>query len=175
MDFETGNIYNFGISLGAKVILNLYKSDSTGKVIQQSTYPLEGLRLVHDFVLAGPYLIFFVPPIRVKLLPTALGLSSLSDAMQWKPEVGTEILIFDRETLSLVSKGKTDPWFQWHYSNGYVNDNNNIIIEFVRYEDFATNHNLKEIGIRQLKTPAKGTLWEVEINPKTSQVIRQEQ
>ncbi len=175
IDYETGTIYNFGISLGAKVLLNLYKSDVTGKIIKQSTYPLKGLRLVHDFVLAGPYLIFFIPPVRIKILPTALGLSSLSDAMQWKPELGTEILIFNRETLSLVSQGKTDPWFQWHYSNGYVNKNDNIIIEFVRYEDFATNKNLKEVATGETKTPAKGTLWEVEINPKTSQVIRQEQ
>ncbi|MGK7940454.1 MAG: carotenoid oxygenase family protein [Crocosphaera sp.] len=175
IDIETGTIYNFGINLGAKVLLSLYKSDVRGKVIQQSTYPLEGLRLVHDFVLAGPYLIFFVPPIRIKLLPTALGFSSLSDAMEWKPELGTEILIFDRETLSLISKGKTDPWFQWHYSNGYVSNNKNIVVEFIRYEDFSTNQNLKEIATGKLKTPAKGTLWEVEINPQTSQVIRQEQ
>ncbi len=175
IDSQTGDIYNFGISLGAKVILHLYKSDATGKVIQKSAYPLEGLRIVHDFVLAGAYLVFFVPPIRVKLLPTALGFSSLSDAMEWKPKVGTEILIFDRESLSLVSRGKAAPWFQWHYSNGYVNEQNNIIVEFVRYTDFSTNQNLKEVATGKIQTPAKGTLWEVEIDPKIATVIREEQ
>ncbi|MEA5510075.1 carotenoid oxygenase family protein [Crocosphaera sp. UHCC 0190] len=175
IEAKTGNIYNFGISLGAKVILNLYKSDKTGKVNKKSTYPLDGLRIVHDFVLAGSYLVFFVPPIRVKLLPTALGFSSLSDAMEWKPELGTEILIFDRETLSLVSRSETDPWFQWHHTNGYVNDQGNIIVEFVRYPDFKTNQNLKEVATGKIQTPAKGTLWEIEINPSNSQVINQQQ
>ncbi|EAZ94254.1 carotenoid oxygenase family protein [Crocosphaera chwakensis] len=175
IDPETGIIYNFGISLGAKVTLNLYKSDRTGKVVQKSDYSLEGLRLIHDFVLAGSYIIFFVPPVRVKLLPAALGFSSLSDAMEWKPELGTEILIFDRDSLSFVTKGKAAPWFQWHYSNGYVDEQGNIIVEFVRYPDFSTNQNLKEIPTGKIKTPAKGTLWEVEIDPKTAKVIRQEQ
>ncbi|MDJ0660388.1 MAG: carotenoid oxygenase family protein [Crocosphaera sp.] len=175
IDPKTGNIYNFGISLGAKVTLHLYTSDATGKVIQKSDYSLEGLRLVHDFALAGSYIVFFVPPIRVKLLPTALGLSSLSEAMEWKPKLGTDILIFDRDSLSLVSKGKANPWFQWHYSNGYVNQAGNIIIEYVRYTDFATNQNLKEVATGNIKTPAKGTLWEVEIDPKTAKVIREEQ
>ncbi|MDJ0600227.1 MAG: carotenoid oxygenase family protein [Crocosphaera sp.] len=175
IDPKTGNIYNFGISLGAKVTLHLYKSNSTGKVIQKSDYPLEGLRLVHDFVLAGSYLIFFVPPIRIKILPTALGLCSLTDAMEWKPELGTDILIFDRDSLSFVSRAKADAWFQWHYSNGYVNQQGNIIIEFVRYADFATNQNLKEVATGNIKTPAKGTLWEIEIDPKTAKVIREEQ
>ncbi|MGK7953754.1 MAG: carotenoid oxygenase family protein [Crocosphaera sp.] len=175
IDHKTGNIYNFGISLGAKITLNLYQSDSTGKVIKKSDYTLEGLRLIHDFVLAGAYIIFFVPPVCIKLLPTALGLSSFSDAMEWKPELGTEILIFDRDSLSFVSKGKAAPWFQWHYSNGCVNQEGNILVEFVRYSDFATNQNLKELATGNITTPAKGTLWEVEIDPKKATVIRQEQ
>ena len=175
IDHKTANIYNFGVSLGAKVTLHLYQSDTTGKVIKKSDYPLDGLRIVHDFVLAGSYIIFFVPPIRVKLLPAALGLASLSEAMEWKPELGTEILIFDRDSLSFISKAKADPWFQWHYSNGCVNQEGNILVEFVRYPDFSTNQNLKEVATGKTKTPVKGTLWEVEIEPKTATVIRQEQ
>ncbi len=63
--------------------------------------------------------------------------------MEWKPELGTEILVFDRDTLSLVSNGETEPWYQWHFSNGYVDEDGAIAIEFVRYEDFQTNQYLK--------------------------------
>lgn len=175
IDCQTGNIYNFGVSIGRQVKLHLYQSNATGKVIKKSAYPLEGLPLIHDFVLAGSYLIFFVAPVRVNLLPVLLGFSSFSDAMEWKPELGTEILIFDRDTLSLVSRGEADAWFQWHYTNGYVNEQGNIIVELVRYPDFKTNQNLKEVATGNIKTPAKGTLWEVEINPQNGQLLEQRQ
>lgn len=172
---KTGNIYNFGVSIGPNIKLNLYESNTTGKVTKKSSHSLDGLPLIHDFVLAGSYLVFCVSPVRVNLLPVMLGFSSYSDAMEWKPELGTEILIFDRDTLSLISRDKTEPWFQWHYVNGYVNEQGNIIIEFVRHPDFKTNQNLKEIATGNIKTPVKGTLWEAEINPRNGQLISQQQ
>jgi carotenoid cleavage dioxygenase-like enzyme len=42
-----------------------------------------------------------VAPVRINLLPVILGQKSFSDAMEWKPQLGTEILIFDKEDLFL--------------------------------------------------------------------------
>ncbi len=169
-DPQTGEIFNFGISIGIHAKLNLFKSDRTGKIIQKSSFPIDGIPLVHDFVMAGQYLIFFIPPVRINLLPTVIGLSSFSDAMEWKPELGTQILIFDRETLSLVSRGETEPWYQWHFSNGYVNDRNSVSVDFIHYRDFQTNQRLKEVATGQTQTPAKSTLWQVNLDPKTGKV-----
>src|SRR4028118_2300037 len=55
----TGNIFNFGITPGVITKLNLYKSDPTGKILQKATVGLDGIPMLHDFVLAGKYLIFF--------------------------------------------------------------------------------------------------------------------
>jgi len=170
-DPETGEIFNFGISLGLNSSLNLYKSDSTGKIIQKGTIPLKGIPLVHDFVLAGSYLVFFVPPVRVNLLPAALGVSSFGEAMEWRPQLGTQILIVDRETLSLVARSEADPWFQWHFANGYVNQQGSIVVEFIRYPDFGTNQRLQEIAMGEIHTVTNETLWQVEINPQTGMII----
>ncbi|HAC64124.1 MAG TPA: hypothetical protein DCF68_11445, partial [Cyanothece sp. UBA12306] len=78
VDPKTGHIYNFGVTAGVQTNLKLYQSDATGKIIKKSSFSLKGLPLIHDFVLAGKYLVFFVSPVRVKLLPTALGLASFS-------------------------------------------------------------------------------------------------
>ena len=91
----TGNIFNFGITHGASTKLNLYKSDPTGKIVQQATVALDGPPMLHDFVFAGKYLIFFVPPVRLKVLPVLAGISSFSDSLEWKPELGTQILVVD--------------------------------------------------------------------------------
>jgi len=43
---------------------------------------------------------FFIPPVRMNPLLVLSGLSSFSDALEWKPSKGTQFLVVDRETLS---------------------------------------------------------------------------
>jgi all-trans-8'-apo-beta-carotenal 15,15'-oxygenase len=173
VDFSTGEIFNFGVTIGAKISLNLYKSNSTGQIIQRNTFGLDRLSLVHDFVLAGKYIIFFIPPIKADLLSILLGFKTFSDAMQWQPDLGTKILIFDRDSLTLVSESVTDSWFQWHFANGFVNDQGDIEIVFVRYEDFKTNQFLKEVATGKTETLAVGKLASITINPQSAKVINQ--
>ena len=175
VDPVTGNIFNYGIGAGANATLYLYRCDRTGKLEQQNSHSLSGLPLIHDFCFAGEYLVFLVSPVRVNLAPIVLGQKSYSDAMEWKPSLGTEILIFDRDDLSLVSSGKTDPWFQWHFANGYVNEDGKIVTEFTRYEDFDTNEYLKEVAFGYTRTHAPGTLWSLTIDSQTAKVIGNEQ
>lgn len=172
VDPKTGEIFNFGVTVGLNAKLKVYKSNPIGKIIQQSSVLLQGLPLVHDFVLAGPYLVFFVPPVRVNLLPAGLGLSSYSDALTWQPAQPTQVIVLDRETLAVVSRGETEPWFQWHFSNGYLDTDGSIVIDFVRYRDFQTNEYLKEVATGQTNTPAKGTLWQARLNPQTGKVTQ---
>ncbi|MEG3930123.1 carotenoid oxygenase family protein [Microcoleus sp. T3_B1] len=166
----TGNIFNFGTTPGASTKLNLYKSDPTGKIVQQATVALDGIPLIHDFVLAGKYLIFFVPPVRVKFLPVLAGISSFGDSFEWKPELGTQILVIDSETLSLVSRGETEPWYQWHFANGFVKEDGSVAVDFVRFADFQTNQRLKEVPTGETSTDAEGTLCRVHLNPLTAKV-----
>jgi len=175
IDGVTGEIFNCGVSPGASTTLNLYRCDSTGKLQQHNSHSLSGLPLIHDFCLAGQYLVFLVSPVRVDLASVFFGQKSYSDAMKWKPELGTEILIFERDNLSLVSRNQTDPWFQWHFANGYVDENNNIVTEFTRYEDFDTNQYLKEVASGQTETSAPGTMWSLVIDPQSAKVISNQQ
>jgi carotenoid cleavage dioxygenase-like enzyme len=170
-DGQTGEIFNFGVTVGRPATLNLYQSDRTGKIVQTSATPLDRMPILHDFVLAGQYLIFFIPPIRMKLFPVLLGLSSFSEAMVWEPNLGTQIWVFDRQTLSLVSRGETEPWFQWHFANGYQDESGTVVVDFVRYADWTTNQRLKEIGMGLTKTVAEGILTRVRLDPTTGKVL----
>jgi all-trans-8'-apo-beta-carotenal 15,15'-oxygenase len=171
IDPLTKEIYNFGVGAGLNATLNLYRSDPRGQIKQQNTFPLNGLPLVHDFILAGRYLVFFVPPVRVNFLPVILGKKSYSDSMEWKPELGTQILIFNRDTLSLVSRNEAEPWYQWHIANGYEDEDGFIVTEILRYRDFQTNQYLKEVATGKTQTLAKGTLWQIRLDPQTAKVI----
>ncbi len=169
-DPHTGEVFNFGISPGRNAKLNVYKSDRTGKIVQKAAVTLEGVPLVHDFVMAGQYLVFFIPPVRLNPLPVLAGLSSFSDALDWQPRAGTQILVVDRETLSVVSRGETEPWYQWHFANAYVDVGGSVIVELVMYKDFLTNQRLKEVGTGQPHTAAEGTLWQVRLDPQLGKV-----
>ncbi len=68
-DSQTGEIFNFGVSYGKDATLHLYRSDRNGKLIKKNQANLQGLPMIHDFVLAGDYLIFCVPPLRMNPFP----------------------------------------------------------------------------------------------------------
>lgn len=184
LDPKTGEIFNFGLAMGPQVVggkpciarLNLYRSDATGQIRQRQAYPLDGIPLIHDFVLAGPYLLFCVSPVRMDLLPAGLGFLSFSEALRWQPERGTTLLVFDRHSLELVSRREVDPWYQWHFGNGYYasegRDRKQLVATLVRYEDFATNQYLKEVAQGQTETIAPGHLWELAIDPLTARISR---
>lgn len=169
VDVQTGEIFNFGITPGMNATLNLYKSDATGKILKKTEFALKGIPLVHDFVLAGEYLVFFIPPVRLNPLPILIGFSNYSDSLEWQPQLGTEFLVFDRN-LALVCQGETEAWYQWHFANGYVDDQGNIIVDVVRYEDFQTNQYLKEVATGETHTAAKSALWKICLDPRLGKV-----
>ena len=172
-DPQTGEIYNLGMRPGRETTLQLFRCDRGGSLLSRASFPLDGVPLLHDFVMAGRYLVLFISPVRLDLLPGLLGLKSFGEALTWQPQLGTQILLFDRATLELVARSTADPWYQWHFANG-CEDNGELAIEFVRFPDFTTNQNLREIASGQIHTPAAGQLWRVRLDPQTARVLSQE-
>ena len=170
IDPDTGNIYNFGIEYGTKAKLKLYCSDRTGKLLLQKDLPLEGFPYIHNFILAGQYLVFFIPPLRLKLMPFLSKRKSFSECLAWQPEEGTQVLIVNRQDFSIVSQGQTNSWFGWNYGNGCVNEAGKIVAEVVAYQDFEINKFLAAVPNDNIYPCAKGHLLEITINPVTGEV-----
>lgn len=174
-DWQTGDIFNFGVRIGPKSTLHLYRSDRTGTIRQQSQIPLAGVPLIHDFVLAGPYLVFCVPPVRLNPLPVMAMLKTYSDAMRWHPDQGTEIIVVDRSSLEVVSRFTTEPWFQWHFGNGYERADGSVVLEIARYTDFQTNQRLQQVASGQTDTAARSTLWQLHLHPHNGKVLNMQE
>jgi carotenoid cleavage dioxygenase-like enzyme len=170
-DLHSGEIYNFGVEFGRQNAINLFACDRQGKVLRRQQHPLDRMSLIHDFVLAGDYLVFFVPPLDFPIFSILFGLSSFSESVEWQPERGTQILIFDRHSLELVSRSTTEPWFQWHYANGYRDEAGNLVIDVVRYSDFTTNQRLKEIASGNTRTAADGQLYRIVLDPQSGKQL----
>jgi carotenoid cleavage dioxygenase-like enzyme len=176
-DPETGEIYNFGVSIpGPNARLMLYRCDRAGRLLAKQRLDLDGVPLIHDWVMAGRWLVFLVPPVRISVLPVLLGLSSYAGSMRWRPELGTQILVFDRETLELVSRGETEPFYQWHFGNGAHNDQDGwLVLDLARYADFSTNQHLREVAAGRTTTPAEARLWRMALSPQTARVEAMEE
>jgi carotenoid cleavage dioxygenase-like enzyme len=170
-DANTGDVYSFGVSFGKTATLNLYRVDSTGKLKQRNQIALDGFPLLHDFVMAGRYLLFFISPVRLNPLLLLTRLKGFSDSFEWKPEKGTQILVIDRDSLELVSCGEAESWYQWHFGNGAIDANGNVVVDVVRYEDFSTNQYLKEVATGHATTEAVASLWQIRLDPILGKVI----
>lgn len=173
-DPKTGEIYNFGVVFGRKNYIQLYRSNASGQILQQGQIPIPRISLIHDFVLAGPYLVFIIPPINLSLLPILLGTQGFSDAMRWHPQHGTQIIVVDRHTLQEISRFDTDPWYQWHFGNGYQAADGAVIIDYVRYEDFNTNQWLKEFVTGYPVTQASSQLYRLQLDVVAGKVLSNE-
>ena len=126
--------------------------------------------------MAGEFLVFCVAPVKLNSWPLLLQLRSYSDCLRWQSNQGTQVLVFDRRTLALVSQSETDPWYQWHYGNGFVDDQGQIQIDLVRYADFdQTNQFLKEVPTGRPQTVSQGTLWQLQIDPQSGRVQKSEE
>lgn len=171
---RTGHWFNFGLQAGANATLKLYRSRPDGQVEQQAAIPLNGIPLIHDFVLADRYLVFCVPPLRLQALPAVLGLRSFSDALQWQPRRGTQLLVIDADSLEVVAWNQVEPWFQWHFGKGYLDADGSIELELVQYDDFTTNRQMREIGTGTVTTVADGRFCRLRLDPQTAAVQDQQ-
>lgn len=176
LDPQTRDIYNFGVGYrytNYKVVpqLNLFHCDATGQIRRQAEIPLKRFSIIHDFALAGPYLIFFVPPVQIDVLGLTLGMSNFSKAIKWQPQLGTQVIFVDRETFQEVGRYETEPWFQWHIGNSYVDRDGSVVIDFVRYQD------LPSIGLPSKIVPGftsanlLSRLERIRINPQNGKLI----
>jgi carotenoid cleavage dioxygenase-like enzyme len=132
----TGNIYQFGLRVGAKVALDVFELPGRGPARLLTSIALPGVMEVHDFFATEHHLIFVLPPLWCSSL-ALLAKRSFVEALQWRPHEPTAILVVPLATPERVVRMETTPFFFWHSVNAYE-DGERIVLDFVRYADFAT-------------------------------------
>ncbi len=66
------------------------------------------------------------------------ALVSYSDALAWQPEHGTEILLVPFDAPTTLRRFTVDAFYQWHFASAREAAGD-IVVDFVRYPDFASN------------------------------------
>ncbi|MCB9595850.1 MAG: carotenoid oxygenase family protein [Sandaracinaceae bacterium] len=139
--------YNFGQRVGARTLLDVYALPDVGPASRLTTVPLERPVMLHDFIATERHLIFFVAPARIVRWRGLLGVGDFNDYFRWSPEDGAEVIVIPIDAPERVVRFHVDPFWVWHFGNAYERGPDELVIDWVRYPDFASLDALREPGV----------------------------
>jgi all-trans-8'-apo-beta-carotenal 15,15'-oxygenase len=155
--------YNFGARFNRPAKLDVYELPDVGSARRLTTMSIPP-SFVHDFIATERHLIFFVPPLRLRLLPMFFGLGSFSEHLHWKPEAGTEIIVVPIDEPRKATRFTVEPFYQWHFVNAFERGRE-IIVDYVRYPDFESNAVMADILSHEPNKPFDSAYHRAVINP----------
>jgi beta,beta-carotene 9',10'-dioxygenase len=87
---------------------------------------------MHSFSITQQYALLIALPLVVKPLNILLKHNAFIKNFDWKPHLGTQIIIFDRLKNKLVGYYKTEPFFAFHTVNAFEQPDQ-IILDIITY------------------------------------------
>lgn len=109
-DPHSGEMLNFGISFSSRhPCLHLYRFAPDGDLVYRRRLPIDAPRSVHDFGISPSFAIFYLSPQILDPEKLLKGGSSVMDALDWRPEAGTYLLIVDRESGQIRARVDLEP------------------------------------------------------------------
>lgn len=163
--------YNFGLRLSwLRNQLDLFELPDAGAPRRLTTLPLPGVPWLHDFVATERHAVFFVSPVHLRADRLLLGGASFGDALEWRPDQGTEVIVVPLDAPHTPRRFRVDPFYQWHFANAWEEDGL-ITVDFIRYEDFSTSAWLEQIFHGPTEVTAPGRLTRAVIDPEAETVV----
>lgn len=162
--------YNFSVQRGRKNTLHIYELPMGGAMRCIGSLPLpKASAMLHDFIVTKNHLVFFVPPVAFNLVPMLLGIKAPLQAMQWRGQEGTTVIIVPIDAPHNYKTFQVEPFFQYHFMNAYEHGGD-IVVDFIRVIDFETafkSHNTEERGE---KATAQGRLCRAVVQPAKGKI-----
>ena len=128
---DAGELWNIGaVPFAGRPLLVLYQIDSDGSLKKWRAQPLDFAGYMHDFVLTPRYLVALNSSLLIGAGETFV------DSMRWEPARASELLVFDREDFTLVSRAEVPPAFVFHFGNAWE-DGDALLFTACQYADAA--------------------------------------
>jgi all-trans-8'-apo-beta-carotenal 15,15'-oxygenase len=156
--------YNFGVRYGRHTELDIFALPDEGPARRLTTLRLAGPTMIHDFIATERHLIFFAPPLRLRILRQLIGVGTYSENLVWRPSLGTEIIVVPIDDPSRVTRFTVPAFYQWHFADA-VERGSEIVVDYVRYDDFSSNDWLGGVLDGPASTSVEGRLHRAVIDP----------
>ncbi|MEM7813137.1 MAG: carotenoid oxygenase family protein [Planctomycetota bacterium] len=127
-----GLFHALAMKIGRFVEASVVSLDRTGSVVARSDYRLPRACYVHDWIVTSRYFGFVLHPAIINLwsyLKVRFAHTTFADAIDWRPQMGNLILLFDRET-GRESRFKAAGCWVWHCVNAF-DEGDDVVVDFV--------------------------------------------
>jgi all-trans-8'-apo-beta-carotenal 15,15'-oxygenase len=197
-DPHTGDIYNHGLVLLPKPMVNVMKLDASGNLIRQQTSDLPMLSFVHDNALSENYFVLLVQPYEAPfsaLVESVMGGEPLGKRFRWNNKNEgqqqqqhqrneTIAMIYSKETLERVAEVPLPLMSTYHHLDAFEDDcedddGNATTGRVLKFRTLAHDPPESRIEVETAfsdlysapSVPRCRTILEYMIDPKTSRLL----
>lgn len=158
--------YNFGLRFGRRSSLDLYFfSDDEGGAKRVAEVPIAAPLFNHDFMLTERWAVFLLAPARFDPITMLLG-RPLAQAMRWRPDEGTEVVLIGLDAPHEVIRFTIDPLVVIHFANAWE-EHGEIVLQAPVGKDFMRTWRWLESVAKGERAPLPDPrLAEIRIDPK---------
>lgn len=134
IDYQTGELFNFGVSFSATTpLLNLFRFGRDGRLQYRKRLPLPYPASTHDFAISERHIVVYVSPLVLRMDALLQGGATVMDALSWQPELGSRIVVAARDTGDEVARLDVGNQYCLHMVNAFERDRL-LVVDVVEYE-----------------------------------------
>jgi all-trans-8'-apo-beta-carotenal 15,15'-oxygenase len=167
----SGAVINQGFRTPLNPHLDYFALGPDGSVRRLSSVPYSGALLTHDFAVTDRFIVSICSPLFADVRAMLLRGRAISEALVWRPERGTEILVTPIDGSGPSKRIVTDAFLFTHTANAFE-EGEDIMVQGVVAEDGANVDWLASVrfGAEVLAPSTPGRLTELRINAGSGEV-----
>ena len=135
LDHATGELFSFGIVMGQKQKVLIYRVTPDGVMDEPRAIELDASTYVHDFTVTDRYIVLFLCPLESDSARIVLGLSAPVNAMTFNAERPVKILLVPRDGGS-PREATVPACFVLHFANAFDTEHGNVVVDGLRLPGF---------------------------------------
>jgi len=134
VDFDTGELFNFGISFSARrPCINLYRFSPTGEMVFRRRVAIEVPCSVHDFGISSEYVVIYLAPHVLHMSELMEEGATLLDSLHWEPERGSQLIVARREDGEEVARVPVGSAYSLHQINCFE-EGGQLVVDVVELD-----------------------------------------
>jgi beta,beta-carotene 9',10'-dioxygenase len=170
LDRATKGMLNYAAKLGPRTSYRFFLlRPGSAKPEVIATEPVREPAYVHSFGVSERWIVLAEFPFVVNPPWLALGGRPYIENYRWKPELGTRLHLFNRDTGEHAGPFETEPRFAFHHVNSYE-DGDEVVVDVCTFPDPGIVEDLYMERLRGGKPIASSHLERFRISPGTRTV-----
>jgi all-trans-8'-apo-beta-carotenal 15,15'-oxygenase len=133
---KSGEMMSFGVSFSPeRPTLNLYRFDEDGGLLYRKRVPLPYPASIHDFGMSQRYAVLYVNPYLLDMRPLMEEGATVLDCLSWRPELGSSLLVVERESGERVATVPIGERYCLHHVNAFEPEDGRLVVDVLELEE----------------------------------------